>query len=466
MPPARNTSLRGADECGNVPAKTAIVTLHSWTLVSFVELFCGLMSWRLTRACEWITVMRKGKTSTESHNYSLRQCLELCACTDCRACLDVCPAARTAGDGRLSPQHRIRGVWRILKSRMGGLLSRVLGTKALTEDEWTRFSDQVFRCTLCGNCQQVCPVGIRLKPLWLNLRNDLVSSGHYPEKIDIIKENLEHSHNVFDEENDERADWVEDLEDPPEDLYVRDNADVVYFTGCTAAFYPAAQEIPVAFSEILSQARVDFTLLGEEEWCCGFPLLGAGLKDMVPHFMEHNIQAVKEKGARQVVFACPSCYQMWKDWYPYKQHGIEIFHSTAFVLDLIRKSRLQLKPLDMVVTYHDPCDLGRGAGEFDAPREIIQSLPGVRLVELPRNRENCACCGGGGNLEMIDPELAAGIAKAKIEEAVSTGAQCIVTSCQQCVRTMLTFVRRNKVSIRVLDITQLVSQALQDGDQE
>ena len=219
----------------------------------------------------------------------------------------------------------------------------------------------------------------------------------------------------------------------------------------------------MALSEILTRSEVDFTLLGREEWCCGFPLLGAGLQAMVPRFIEQNIRAVKEKGARKVVFACPSCYRMWRTRYPYAEHGIEIFHSTGFLLDLIKNGRLPLKSLDLVVTYHDPCDLGRGAGEYDAPREIIRSLPGVRLVELARNRENCACCGGGGNLEMIDSDLSAGIARAKIDEALSTGAQTIVTSCQQCVRTMLTYVRRNKIDMRVMDITRLVLMALEDG---
>ncbi len=354
----------------------------------------------------------------------------------------------------------MRGLWRILKSRTGGILSRLLGTRTLTDAEWAQFSDTVFRCTLCGNCQHVCPVGIRLKALWLNLRNDLVNSGHYPEQIDIIKDNLELSHNVFNEENEERAEWVEDLDDPPEDLFIRDKAEVVYFAGCTAAFYPTVQEIPMAFAEVLTRAHVDFTLLGEEEWCCGFPLLGAGLKEMRSRFIDHNIRAVLKKGARQVVFACPSCYQMWKDWYPYADYGIAISHSTGFLLDLIVNSRVQLKPQDLVVTYHDPCDLGRGAGEFDAPRRIIESMPGIRFVELARNRENCACCGGGGNLEMIDPELAGGIAKAKIDEALSTGAQAIVTSCQQCVRTMLTYVKRNKIPIQVMDITRLVMMGL------
>jgi heterodisulfide reductase subunit D len=205
---------------------------------------------------------------------------------------------------------------------------------------------------------------------------------------------------------------------------------------------------------------VDFTLLGEEEWCCGFPLLGAGLKDMFGRFSDHNLAAVKKKGAQKVVFACPSCFQMWREYYPYEEFGIEIIHSSQFLMHLVQQNRVPLQELDLTVTYHDPCDLGRGARVFDAPRKVIQSIPGVQLVELPNNRENCNCCGGGGNLEMIDPELSTKIAKSKIEEAEGTGAQAIVTSCQQCVRTMTTYVKRNKIPIEVMDVIQLVRRAV------
>jgi heterodisulfide reductase subunit D len=204
--------------------------------------------------------------------------------------------------------------------------------------------------------------------------------------------------------------------------------------------------------------------MGEEEWCCGFPMVGAGLKDMVTVFVAHNIEAVLKKGARQVVFACPSCYQMWKEHYPYKENGIEIFHSTQYLEKLIRDNRIPFEPLDLTVTYHDPCDLGRGAREFDAPRRVLGSIPGVTFVELPHNREACTCCGGGGNLEMIDAGLATRIARNKIEEALTTGADAVITACQQCVRTMLTYCKRNKVKLDVMDITQLVQRALRDSD--
>ena len=113
------------------------------------------------------------------------------------------------------------------------------------------------------------------------------------------------------------------------------------------------------------------------------------------------------------------------------------------------------------MTFHDPCDLGRGSGEYDAPRDVIRSIPGVNLVELAHSRENCLCCGGGGNLEMIDAKLSAEIAGAKIGEVLNTGADAVVTACQQCVRTMGTFVRRNKIKLEVLYIVQLVQKAIQ-----
>ncbi len=392
-----------------------------------------------------------------NRDYSVRQLMELEACTNCQACADICPAVCAAGDGELSALFRMKGLKEILKGRTG-LFRKIFRKQGLSEEMWKHFSDTAFRCTLCGNCQEVCPVGIHLKGLWLSLRQDLVHSGFYPKKINMIKENLEENYNVFGEDNEERADWVEDMPDEPEDGYIRDKANVVYFTGCTAAYFPIAQKIPIALAEVMDASGVDFTLLGEQEWCCGFPMLGAGLMDLFREFRDHNIQAVKEKGAKEIVFACPSCYQMWKEYY--RPEGIKIYHASQFLINLVKAGKAPLKKLDMTVTYHDPCDLGRGAHVYDEPREVIRAVPGINFVELPHNREDCRCCGGGGNLEMVDAKLTAEIAKAKIDEILSTGAQAVVTSCQQCVRTMITYVKRNKISLEVLDITQLIQKAL------
>ncbi|MBN2123908.1 MAG: (Fe-S)-binding protein, partial [Deltaproteobacteria bacterium] len=353
-----------------------------------------------------------------NQDYSVRQLLQMEACTNCQLCADICPAVAASSKGELSAVYRIQGLKEILKARTG-LFQKLLRRRLPSPEEWDHFSNTVFRCTLCGNCQEVCPVGIHLKDLWLSLRQDLVHSEAYPKKIDMIRENLQESHNVFAEDNEERADWVEDMRNAPDHGYVKEEAEAVYFTGCVAAYFPLAQKIPMALAEIMDASGVDFTLLGEEEWCCGFPMLGAGLKEMFQEFRVHNLEAVREKGAKKVIFACPSCYQMWREHYP---EAFEIIHATQFLVDLVRKGQVPLHDLDLTVTYHDPCDLGRGARVFDEPRELIRSVPGVTLVELPRSRENCQCCGGGGNLEMIDAELSTQIAKRKIDEVLSTGA--------------------------------------------
>ncbi|MBW1861120.1 MAG: (Fe-S)-binding protein [Deltaproteobacteria bacterium] len=389
-------------------------------------------------------------------DYSIRQLLELDACTNCQVCADVCPAMSASLDGELSAVYRMNGLKQILKGRTG-LFRKLFGKKGPSEEQWKHFSDTVFRCTLCGNCQEICPVGIHLKELWLSLRQDLVHSDFYPKKVEMIRGNLEESRNVFAEDNEERADWVEDMRGAPEHAFLKDQAEVVYFTGCVASYFPLAQKIPIALAEILNLSGVDFTLLGEKEWCCGFPLLGAGLREMFHEFMDHNLEAVREKAARKVIFACPSCYQMWREYY---SREFEIVHASQFLLELIKEKRIPLQRLDLTVTYHDPCDLGRGARVFDEPREAICSIPGVKFVEMSHNRENSQCCGGGGNLEMIDAGLSSEIARRRIEEVMKTGAQAVVTSCQQCVRTMTTYVRRNKIPIEVLDITQLIQRAL------
>ena len=389
--------------------------------------------------------------------YSRGQLMSMEACTGCAACVEACPAVGASGDGRLSGFYRLD--WRRNAGKAGaGWLRRIFGGRPPSDADWRAFSETVFRCTLCGNCAEVCPAGIGLKGLWLNLRQELVEQGAYPPKVDLIRDNLAESRNVFNEDQEERAEWVEDLDDPPGDLFIKERAEVVYFTGCVASFFPLAQQIPVALAEVLQAASVDFTLLGEEEWCCGFPLLGAGNLPAARELMEHNLAAVKAKGAREVVFACPSCYMMWREHYPVD--GLKLSHATQFLDGLLSSGRLPLRERKLTVTYHDPCDLGRAARIFDEPRRVIQALPGVELRELADNREKCLCCGGGGNLEMIDQQLNAQIAERKVEQVLATGAEAVVSGCQQCLRTMATHARRNKLPLKVMDVAQLVRGSL------
>lgn len=392
-----------------------------------------------------------------NNSYRITDLLSMEACSGCRLCADVCPAVAVNNDGTLSGLYRLHELKKLVRSRIP-LLGWLSHNRDFSLESLTAFSKTVFRCTLCGSCQEVCPSGICLKDIWLSLREDMVESDASPKKNEMIRSNLLDSHNIFDEDNDERADWVENLREAPAHAYQKETAEIVYFTGCVSAYFPMAQKIPMALSRILDSAGVDFTILGEDEWCCGFPALGAGLgEEFLKTFITHNIEAVRKKQAKKIVFSCPSCYDMWLENYPAE---FELLHVTEFLNQLIQKNSISLKDNSIKVTYHDPCDLGRGAHVYEAPRKIIQALPGVTLVELPNNRRDCKCCGGGGNLEMVDRELSSQIAQQKIEEVLSTGASTVVTSCQQCVRTMNTYVKRNKIPVNVMDITQLVESCL------
>ena len=196
-------------------------------------------------------------------DYSIKEVLQLDACTNCCLCADVCPAVSATQDGELSGVYRLHQLRDIMRAR-SSLFRRFFGKKIPTSEEPKKFSGTVYRCTLCGSCQNVCPSGISLRDLWLSLRQDLVHTDAYPEKVDMIRENIFESHNVFGEDNEERVDWVEDIPNPPEHGYVKDTADVVYFTGCVASYFPLAQRIPIALASVFDAAEVDFTLLAAD----------------------------------------------------------------------------------------------------------------------------------------------------------------------------------------------------------
>lgn len=399
--------------------------------------------------------------------FSFSQRLALDACTNCGQCLDVCPAVAASGDAALSAQVRMQSLKKLLR-QSNPLWQKCLSfirkhPEDVSPETLKAFGTSVFRCSLCGDCQEVCPAHLPLKDIWLSLREELSRTDNAPGKIRAIRDNLAGSHNVFDEDNDERGDWVEDMRKPPKGGCQKKQAEVVYFTGCVGAYFPLAQKIPMAFVEILDAAGVDFTILAGDEWCCGFPLVGSGQKELLPGVISHNVAAVKARKAKKVVFTCPSCYQIWREAYPPE---FELVHASEMTADLVLQGKLPLGPLDLTVTYHDPCDLGRGGRVFDKPREVLAHIPGLRFVEMEHNREHCLCCGGGGNLEMIDPDLSAQMSRRKVEEAVATGAQAVVTNCQQCVRTMTTFARRHKIPIEVLDMSQLVQRSLAAGRKE
>jgi heterodisulfide reductase subunit D len=382
---------------------------------------------------------------------SVKDLVALDSCVKCGSCVSVCPIyAQTQ-----QLETTMGGFYTNLKSfirKAYGLPGMSIGL-AQAKSILKGYSEYPYLCTLCGRCSIVCPSFIDTKETRIGVRRFMVEKGEYPSSMDRLAETLEKVHNIIGEPSEDRAAWVQALSEPPKDMFQKEKAKVVYFTGCVASYFPMTKRIPQSLVQIFEKAGIDFTLLGGEEWCCGFPLIAAGMKEKAEALMKHNLEKVKEKGAERIVFTCPSCYHIWME---ECKNEIEIFHSTQFIKRLIEEGKIRLKEKKMKVTYHDPCDLGRASGIYEPPREILRAIPGVELVEMNESREECKCCGGGGNLEMVRPELSAALAQAKIEEIKATGAEMVVTACQQCVRTIFSNARKKKIPITVMDISEFV----------
>jgi len=293
----------------------------------------------------------------------------------------------------------------------------------------------------------------------------MVRRGYYPEPFNNLLETVTTKYNISGDDPEERLIWSENLEKVPQGVKGKDTAEFVYFVGCTPSFYPQAYGIPQATVAVMEKAGLDYTVLGKEEHCCGYPLIIAGMADAVKELVEHNVEAVRAKGARTLVAGCPSCYHTWLHEYPRiigEPLGFEVRHMTELLEELLVQGRIKLGEFPRSITYHDPCDLGRNSGIYDAPRNVIRSIPGVSLVEMEENRQYALCCGGGGDVAMWNREVVEAVARRRLLQALDTEAQVLVSACQQCKRTLMTAARQEKVRMQVLDIVELVARVMEE----
>lgn len=387
--------------------------------------------------------------------------MELDACTRCGECLKACEAYGRLGNDFAAPAQKLKEFRAILLGEARGLFLSRFFRKALNGDKLKDFAQGVYSCTLCSRCTEVCPSKIDLLGLWFSMRQEMADRNVHPQNLNTAREAIVSTHNVVNYPNQERATWVDYMMEAPDDLYQRERAEVLYYVGCMSAFSPAIQGIPQAYAQLLDKAGVDFTILGEREWCCGFPLKAAGMRDEAEQLIAHNIELVNRVGARTVTFNCPSCYNTWLKEYRPRLPGVELLHSSQFLARLIREGRLRPKPLSLAVTYHDPCDLGRNSGVYKAPREVIASVPGLALLEPPASRERAHCCGGGGDLEIVDAGLAGDVSLGSYHALLKSGAEAIVTACPQCTRMFRASAAKSPQKAEVLDLTEMILKTLE-----
>jgi len=295
-------------------------------------------------------------------------------------------------------------------------------------------AEAVFQCALCGNCTIQCAIGGGASDPLVSLdalRRTFVKLGLGPmPKHKRFIEFIQKYHNAYGEPTENRfAWWPPEVKKPVK----KKKADVLYFAGCTGPY--RVQEPCIATVKLLNAAGVDFTVLDTDEWCCGSPALMVGAWEEARETLKHDFELIEELGVSRVVTTCAGCYRQLKE--GCKKLGlkppVEIIYTVELVNELIRQGKLKpTKPLNITITYHDPCHTGRHIGLFDEPRELISYLPGVKFVEMERIFHQSWCCGAGGGMMSGFPETAKFAATERLKEAKATGASYLTTVCPFC----------------------------------
>jgi Fe-S oxidoreductase len=359
-------------------------------------------------------------------------------------------------------------------------------------DYTDRVSDIVFKCMTCGSCDvsdKICRYNLEPLEMMHELRFKLVEDGQLLPQHMLYIDHLRKEDNMMLEPKSKRGDWAQGLDVKN---ITAEPAKVLFHAGCRYSYDPRLQNIARAAVTILKKAGVDIGIMGKDESCCGAKAYHMGFKGEFVKFAENAIQGWKTAGVTTVVTSCSDGYHAFKRLYPRLDSHFEILHTVEYIDRLIKEGKLKFtRNIPMRVTYHDPCHLGRqgeayipwdgkekkvlgqvviyepekprynGAwGIYEPPRDILKSIPGLELVEMERIREYSWCCGAGGGVKEAYPEFSQWTATERIEEAKSTGAEAIVTSCGWCEGNFMEAIDATGEKMKVFDVIELVQQAL------
>ena len=321
------------------------------------------------------------------------------------------------------------------------------------EDMWT--------CVTCRNCVQRCPRGVEIIDVMRSLRRAIVSLGvaKVPDSLRITMKNISATGNPLGEDQDKRTDWAKDL---GVKTYTK-GTEVLYFSCCVSAYDTKVQRVAQATANLMKKAKVDFGTLGAKEVCCGESVRKAGDESLFQSLAKSNISTFAEAGVQKIVTTSPHCYYTFKNEYPELGGNFEVLHFSQYLAELIKKGRLKpTREVNKKVAYHDPCYLGRHSDIYDAPREILRSIPGLELVELQNFRENSLCCGGGGGRIWMETRKEERLSDLRMEQAIEAKADVLAVACPYCLSnfedSVLTLDKGEVIGI--MDISELVLEAI------
>ena len=374
-------------------------------------------------------------------------------CINCRFCLPSCPRFEiTTGDISEGASGITRALYYVVK--WGETDKEILN----------ELRDILYSCTTCRNCEIACKnlsTGTKLTDAIEKGRQLLIEEmiGPMPQQ----KKALESLHllgNPYEVPSSKRKAWLRGLDLPG----ISKEAEVLFYVGCTAPNDFNAQNTAMALAQLLKKAQVRCGIL-EDEICCGCPSLKMGDMGLFEEICEKNVNQFNSLGVKHIVTLSPHCFDTFLNRYPQEaMQGIKVQHYSQFLIDLIEQKQLIFKTrVEKKVTYQDPCYLGRYNDVYDEPRRVLNSIPGLELVECSRARADSLCCGGGGGRMWADFDAEVDrLANIRVNEALGTGAEIMVTACPWCLINMVDGVKSVNVedSMKIKGLAELCVEAL------
>ena len=390
-----------------------------------------------------------------------KQLLDLEGCTNCGRCQDACPAHLT--EKPLSPRRMTQNLKQHLW-REGPKLLALPPDKRSSDPvmETTVGDEELWACTTCMACEEACPVYVEQIRRNVELRRYLVLvETKFTSDIRLAFKNMQQNSNPWGLPRNTRTEWTKDL--GIKKYAEETDPEILFWVGCAGSFDARNQKVATTLVKILQACGIRFGILGTEEGCCGDSARRMGNEYLFSTLAEGNIETMKGCNVKKILTMCPHCFHTLKHEYPQFGGEFEVLHYTQFLGDLLSQGRLKLtQPIEQVITYHDSCYLGRGNELYELPRRIIQSIPGLKLVEMERNRGTSFCCGAGGGRMWMEEKIGTRINQMRTDHAIQTKANLVGTACPYCLTMLADGIKEKgqEENLAAWDLSELVHKSM------